>query len=114
MRFANLSKRTWGLADVLFWLSMNGEAAFSVSGTSQSVISGAKDVLFMSLCKWRQWRGLLLLQLLATAFGRVSHSQSKPPLPDPLRTSVIDQMFNQEFTKDKAGALTVGLIKEGR
>ncbi|HZQ21859.1 MAG TPA: serine hydrolase domain-containing protein [Terriglobales bacterium] len=67
----------------------------------------------MNLLKW-QSRSFLLLLLLAAASGRPSHSQSKPPLPDPLRTSVIDQMFKQEFTKDKAGALTVGLIKEGR
>jgi CubicO group peptidase (beta-lactamase class C family) len=68
----------------------------------------------MSLREWRRCRSFLLLLLFATVSGPLSHSQSKPPLPDPLRTSVIDQMFNQEFTKDKAGALTVGLIKEGR
>jgi CubicO group peptidase (beta-lactamase class C family) len=68
----------------------------------------------MSLRKMRQWWSFVLLQLLAAASAPLIHSQSKPPSPDPLATSVIDQMFDREFTKDKTGTLTVGLIKEGR
>jgi hypothetical protein len=42
-------------------------------------------------------------------FALPSHAQSKP-LQEPNQTSAIDQMFSQEFAKDRAGAVTVGLL----
>jgi CubicO group peptidase (beta-lactamase class C family) len=53
------------------------------------------------------------LRILLAVFALPSHAQSKP-LQEPNQTSAIDQMFSQEFAKDRAGAVTVGLLKEGQ
>ena len=59
------------------------------------------------------WSRVVLLRILLAMFALPSHAQSKP-LQEPNQTSAIDQMFSQEFAKDRAGAVTVGLLKEGQ
>jgi CubicO group peptidase (beta-lactamase class C family) len=59
------------------------------------------------------WSRVLLLKILLAVFALASHAQSKP-LQEPNQTSAVDQMFSQEFAKDRAGAVTVGLLKKGQ
>lgn len=73
------------------------------------------NVFSMKSSRKNRCHRVLLLHLFVASFCcRFSYSQSKPALPVPARTSVIDRMFAQEFNKDKTGALTVGLVEHGR
>jgi CubicO group peptidase (beta-lactamase class C family) len=67
----------------------------------------------MSLHKGHQWRSFLWLQLLAAVLCPLSRSQTQPRVPD-RQALIIDKLFRQEFAKDRTGALTVGLVKEGK